>query len=165
MRQIPSFSTRPDICVPCNEMLLNHLPGGVWVVASLTLMSYVQVDRRLVRVQIRFRPADVIALGTRVAALWDVLVLSVHVRLQVAFRCTSVLTVFTLKLTFRLNIRNNKHPENVPGTNCLHRGSSCVNLRCPCRDFWNHTCHSSTSGHCALPGNKKSERADLILIG
>ena len=68
MRQIRSFSIRPDICVPCNEMLLNHLPGCIGVVASLTLMPDVQVDRSLVRVEIGFCATDVIALRARVTS-------------------------------------------------------------------------------------------------
>ena len=85
-------------------MLLNHLPGGVGVVASLTLMPDVEVDRGLVRIEIGFRATDVIALGARVAPHRDVLVFAVHVRLQVAFGCTPVLTVLTLKFTFGLKI-------------------------------------------------------------
>ena len=94
------LSIKPDICVPCNEMLLNHLPGGVGVVTSLTLMPDVQVDRRLVRVEIGFRATDMVALGTRVAPHRDVLVFAVHVRLQVAFCCTPILTVLALKFVF-----------------------------------------------------------------
>ena len=79
-------------------MLFNHLAGGIGVVAGLTLVSDVQVHCSLVRVEIGFRATNVIALGARVAPLRDVLVFSVHVRLQVAFCCTPVLAVFTLEL-------------------------------------------------------------------
>ena len=51
---------------------------------------------------------------------------------------------------------------SVPGTSCLHHGSSCVNLRCPCRDFWSHTCHSSTCDRCVLPERKRMDH--LILM-
>ena len=81
-------------------MLLDHLPGGIGIVASLTLMPDVQVDRSLVRVEIGFCATDVIALRARVAPLRDVLVFSVHVRLQVAFCCTPVLTVLALKIGY-----------------------------------------------------------------
>ena len=49
-------------------MLLNHLPGCIGVVASLTLMPDVQVDSSLVRVEIGFCATDVIALGARVTS-------------------------------------------------------------------------------------------------
>ena len=78
-------------------MLLDHLPGGIGVVTSLTLVSYVQVYCGLVRIEIGFRATDVVAFGARVASLRDVLVFAIHVSLQVAFCCTSVLAVFTLK--------------------------------------------------------------------
>ena len=78
-------------------MLLNHLAGGVGIVAGLALVSDVQVDCSFMRVEIRFRATDVVALGAWVAPLRDVLVFAVHVRLQVAFGCTPVLTVLTLK--------------------------------------------------------------------
>ena len=97
---LSTSSIKPDICVPCNEMLLNHLPGCIGVVASLTLMPDVEVDRGLVGVEIGFRATDVIALGARVAPHRDVLVFAVHVRLQVAFGCTPVLTVLALKFMF-----------------------------------------------------------------
>ena len=94
------LSPRPDICVPCNEMLLDHLPGGIGIIASLTLMSYVQMYCRLVWVEIWLCAADVVAFGARVAPLRDVLVFAVHVCLQVAFCCTPVLAVFTLELAW-----------------------------------------------------------------
>ena len=78
-------------------MLLNHLAGGVGIVAGLALVSDVQVDCSFMRVQIRFRATDMVALGAWVAPLRDVFVFAVHVRLQVAFGCTPVLTVLTLK--------------------------------------------------------------------
>ena len=86
--------------MPCNEMLFNHLAGGIGIVAGLTLVSDVQVHCSLVRVEIRFRATNVIALGARVAPLRDVLVFAVHVRLQVAFCCTPILTVLALKFVF-----------------------------------------------------------------
>ena len=128
------LSPRPDICVPCNEMLLDHLPGGIGIIASLTLMSYVQVYRRLVWVEIWLCAADVVAFRARVAPLRDVLVFAVHVRLQVAFGCTPVFTVLTLKFTFGLNFVL-QHLTYVPGTSCLHHGFSCVNWRCLYKGF------------------------------
>ena len=78
-------------------MLLNHLAGGVGIVAGLALVSDVQVDCSFMRIEIRFGATDMVALGAWVAPLRDVLVFAVHVRLQVAFGCTPVLTVLTLK--------------------------------------------------------------------
>ena len=83
--------------MPCNEMLLNHLAGGVGIVAGLALVSDVHMDCSFMRIEIGFCTTDVVALGAWVAPLRDVLVFAVHVRLQVAFGCTPVLTVLTLE--------------------------------------------------------------------
>lgn len=87
----------PDICVPCNEVLLNHLSGSGGIVTDLALVSDVQVDRGLVRIEVGLGATYVVAVGAGVAPLRDVLVVAIHVGLQVPLGCTTVLAVFALK--------------------------------------------------------------------
>ena len=83
--------------MPCNEVLLHQLSGSVGIVTDLALVSDVQVDRSLVRIEVGLGATYVVAVGAGVAPLRDVLVLAIHVGLQVPLGCTSVLAVFALK--------------------------------------------------------------------